>query len=487
MNKNMSTKQEYESHIKSEVSPFGVRDKIGYMSGDLANNLTFQFASLFLMVFYTEVWGINPAVVGTLFAVSRVIDAFTDVTMGVIVDKFPAKKDGKFRPWIKYIMGPIAVASFLMYQTGLADMSMSSKIIYMYVTYIIWGSITYTAINIPYGSMASALTPDPDERTELSIWRTRGQVIGQMIVGVITPLLIYTDGDAVRKDATFTWVAGIFSVLTIVFYYITYSFTTERVRVDEVEEKGAGEGIIGLFKKFLNLLTQHSLLSITGSSVLLLMTMILMTSMYNYLFPYFYGYSRAISIINFINPFIIFLIVSPIASKLGQDIGKKETSVIGLSIGAVVYFLTYFLKPQNVFVFIFLASIAYAGLGMFNALVWAMITDVIDDIEVKSYSRDDGTVYAINSFARKIGQALAGLVAGYALAYTGYQTGVGDEVIKQTSETISGIFSVSTLGPAAGYLVSAFFVYFVYPLDKDTTLENQRILQERAKSSVEED
>src|SRR5699024_6772636 len=191
--------------------PFGMRDKIGYMSGDIANNLTFQFSSLFLMVFYTEVWGVNPAVVGTLFAVSRVIDAFTDATMGVIVDKVPAREDGKFRPWIKWIMGPIAIASFLMYQTGLSDISMTAKIILMYVTYIIWGSITYTAINIPYGSMASAITSDPNERTELSIWRTRGQVIGQMFVGVLTPLLIYTEGNSVKQDSTFTWVAALFS------------------------------------------------------------------------------------------------------------------------------------------------------------------------------------------------------------------------------------------------------------------------------------
>lgn len=145
MNKNTDLN---ESPVLDSKPPFGIKDKIGYMSGDLANNLTFQFASMFLMVFYTEVWGISPGVVGTLFAVSRIVDAFTDVGMGVLVDKVPARKDGKFRPWIKWVMGPIAIASFLMYQTGLADASMTVKIVYMYATYIIWGSLTYTAINI---------------------------------------------------------------------------------------------------------------------------------------------------------------------------------------------------------------------------------------------------------------------------------------------------------------------------------------------------
>lgn len=480
----MKNKDLKQSAVVDNKPPFGIKDKLGYMSGDLANNLTFQFASLFLMVFYTEVWGISPGVVGTLFAVSRIVDAFTDVTMGVIVDKVPARKDGKFRPWIKWVMGPIAIASFLMYQTGLSDASMTTKIVYMYATYILWGSITYTAINIPYGSMASALTPNPNERTELSIWRTRGQVLGQMFVGVLTPLIIYTDGNSVKQDSTFTWVAAMFSVLTLVFYGLTYALTTERVKINEVKNE-ADSGIGGLIRKMGSLLTQKSLLSITGSSIFLMTTLILMSSMYNYLFPNYYDYSRAISIINFLNPIIVFLVVSPIASKLGQKLGKKETAVGGMLFGAVMYYLIYFIEPQSVWVYIAMSSLAYAGLSIFNALVWAMITDVIDDIEVKTHSRDDGTVYAINSFARKVGQAIAGLVAGYALEFTGYQTSTGQGVITQTAETISGIFTVSTLGPAIGFTATALFVWFVYPLTKERTLDNQKVLEERRNSSVE--
>ena len=315
-----------QSPIQDSKPPFGIKDKIGYMSGDIANNLTFQFASMFLMVFYTEVWGVSPGMVGSLFAVSRFVDGFTDVTMGVIVDKVPARPEGKFRPWIKWVMGPIAIASFLMYQTSLADASMTTKIIVMYVTYILWGSVTYTAVNIPYGSMASAITPDPNERTELSIWRTRGQVLGQMFVGVLTPILIYTDGNMVKQDSTFTWVAAMFSILALVFYWLTYTLTTERVKINEVT-KEEHAGLAGFLRKMGGLLTQKSLLAITGSSIFLMTTLILMSSMYNYLFPNFYNYSDAISIVNFINPILVFLIVSPIASSLSQKYGKKETAV----------------------------------------------------------------------------------------------------------------------------------------------------------------
>ena len=160
-----------------EVRDFGRRDKIGYMFGDFGNDFTFIFASSFLMVFYTKVLGISGGMVGTLFLVARFVDAFTDVTMGRIVDAAPPARDGKFRCWIRRMCGPVALSSFLMYQTAMAQASMPWKIVYMYVTYLLWGSIFYTSINIPYGSMSSAITTEASERTALSTSRSIGATL----------------------------------------------------------------------------------------------------------------------------------------------------------------------------------------------------------------------------------------------------------------------------------------------------------------------
>ena len=156
----MNSNQARNLELNNE-KPFGIKDKVGYLFGDLGNDFSFMFASMFLMVFYTKVWGVSASMVGVLFLVSRVIDAFSDITMGTIVDKCKPTKDGKFRPWIKRMAGPVALMSFLMYQSSLANASMTVKIVVMFTTYILWGSICYTAINIPYGSMASAITNDP--------------------------------------------------------------------------------------------------------------------------------------------------------------------------------------------------------------------------------------------------------------------------------------------------------------------------------------
>uniref|UniRef100_UPI00288B20CF MFS transporter n=1 Tax=uncultured Anaerococcus sp. TaxID=293428 RepID=UPI00288B20CF len=171
--------------------PFGIKDKIGYAAGDIGNNFTFTLVSSFLMLFYTDVWGIEPKTVGTLFVVARIVDAFTDVGMGTIVDRFTGNKDGKFRPFIKWGAIPVAVAGFLLFQSGLKDLPYGTKLIVMYATYLLWGSFCYTFINIPYGSMASAITPDADQRTELSTFRTLGATIAGLIIGFVTPYLIY--------------------------------------------------------------------------------------------------------------------------------------------------------------------------------------------------------------------------------------------------------------------------------------------------------
>ena len=172
-----------------KAAPFGMKDKVGYMFGDFGNDFTFLLSSSFLMKFYTDVMGVNAAIVGMVMMIARFVDAFTDVGMGQIVDHSKPNKDGKFRPWIKRMCGPVAIASFLIYQSGLAGMPYGFKVAWLFVTYILWGSIFYTSINIPYGSMASAISSDPKDRADLSTWRNNGSTQANMVVSVTTPLV----------------------------------------------------------------------------------------------------------------------------------------------------------------------------------------------------------------------------------------------------------------------------------------------------------
>lgn len=185
-----------------------MRDRVGYMFGDFGNDFTFILQTLFFMLFYTKVVGINPAHVGLLFGVARLIDAFTDVGMGRIVDTSKPGKAGKFRPWIARGAIPVALASALMYQNFVAGWdSYGARLAWMCVTYLLWGSITYTMINIPYGSMASVISPYPKHRAQLSVWRSTGAQLAILSLSVVLPLIVYVkaDGQSTLSGPRMTW------------------------------------------------------------------------------------------------------------------------------------------------------------------------------------------------------------------------------------------------------------------------------------------
>ncbi len=459
------------------TKPFGLKDKLGYLAGDFANSMTFILASSFLMVFYTEVLHIEGAAVGTLFVIARVMDAFTDVMMGRIVDKAKSVEgEGKFKPWIRRMAGPVALANFLMYQSSLVNAPMIVRIIYMYITYLLWGSIFYTAVNIPYGSMAGVMSPDPDERTSLSVFRATGATISSMLIGVVTPLFIFeTDAignEVVRGGWVFPTVAGVFSVLAILFYYICHKWSTERVKVPEESE----EEQVPFLQSFKQVLTNRSLVGIALASILLLMSMISMQQLINYLFPFYYGESSGISIMTFLMTGLSLVVGMPIANWLGKSIGKKEVGTLGMFAGSALFFLLYFMRPENMFIFIVIASFGFLSIGIFNGIVWGAVTDVVDDHDVQKDERADGVIYGVNSFARKVGQALAGGMGGYALTFIGYEPGATE----QAAGVLDSLYDVTILIPAIGSLICGFVLLFLYPLSKKRVEENQRLLNERA-------
>ena len=177
--------------MEKKIKPFGLSDKLGYMFGDFGNDFTFLLSTTFLMKFYTDIMGVSAAVVGAMIMLARFLDAFTDVAMGQIADRSRPRKKGKFLPWIKRMSIPVSVASFLMYANWFRDMPMGFKVFWMFLSYVLWGSIFYTSINIPYGSMASTISGEPKDRAQLSNWRTVGATLAGVFVGAVLPLLVY--------------------------------------------------------------------------------------------------------------------------------------------------------------------------------------------------------------------------------------------------------------------------------------------------------
>lgn len=450
--------------------PFGLRDKVGYMFGDFGNDFTFLLSSMFMLKFYTDVMGITAGVVGGLMMVARFVDAVTDVTMGQIVDRSKPTKDGKFKPWIKRMCGPVAIASFLIYQSAFANMAYGFKVIWMIVTYILWGSIFYTAINIPYGSMASAISADSKERTELSTWRTIGATLAGLVIGVGTPMFAYVvvNGNTVLSGSRMTIIAGLFSILAIVCYLLCFHMVRERVPVEANNQK------LDIGKLLSSLITNRALLGIIAAAILLLLGQLSMQGLAGFVFPNYYGSAAAQSASSLWSSIAVLVICAPLATKISAKIGKKELSVTSSLLGAAAFLICLILKPQNPYVYVVFYSLAFAGIGFFNTVIWAMITDVIDDAEVRNGVREDGTIYSVYSFARKLGQAFSSGLVGALLSMVGYTKATAfDPVVTE------GIFRISCIVPIISMVAVALALAFIYPLNKRKVEENVTELKRR--------
>lgn len=455
---------------KNNVRPFGFKDKIGYMFGDFGNDFTFILSSSFMLKFYTDVMGIHAAVVGVLMMAARFVDAFTDVAMGQIVDRSKPTKDGKFKPWLRRMCGPVAISSFLVFQSGFANMSYLFKVVWMIVTYILWGSIFYTSINIPYGSMASAISADAKDRASLSTWRSIGSTLAGLVIGVGTPLFAYetVNGNTILSGNRMTIIAGVFSVMAVICYMLCFKLATERV---EVPQNNTKFNFGDLMK---SLVTNRSLIGIIAAAILLLLVMLTMQGMNAYLFPNFYGNVAAQSVAALAGSLVMLVVCAPLATKLSAKYGKKELAIGLCLFGAVVYLICWVLKPENPYTYVVFYVVANIGVGFFNMVIWAMITDVIDDAEVKNGVREDGTIYSVYSFARKIGQALSSGMIGALLSVIGYSAATAFN-----PEVVNGIFNMTCIIPAIGFVGIALVLMFLYPLSKNRVEANVLELKKR--------
>ena len=460
------------------LRPFGIRDKIGYLLGDFGNDFTFILSSSFLLKFYTDVMHVNAGIVGLVMMFARFVDAFTDVTMGRICDRMMPKRGGKFKPWILRICAPVAIASFLIYQSAFADRPLWFKVAWLVVTYILWGSVFYTSINIPYGSMASAISNEPDHRQSLSTFRTMGSSLAGVIIGAGVPLLAYdtrtVDGVEIAEmnGARFTAIAGVFSLLAIGAYILCYFLTTERVTPTASAEEHKNNNIKNLL---INSLKNRSLLSIIAASVLMLLSQFTLQQMANYVYPDYYANTSAQSA-STIAMMVGMIIAAGSAKPLARKFGKAELSAVSSVVASAVCFALFLIRPQNVWVYVAFNFFAWLGLGVFSMVSWALITDVIDDSELKHGIREDGSIYALYSFARKLGQAAAAGLTGLLLTVIGYEKVDGAPLSSSVRE---GIYNISSIVPAVGFALLALVLWFWYPLHKARVENNVAALREK--------
>jgi GPH family glycoside/pentoside/hexuronide:cation symporter len=301
-----------------------------------------------------------------------------------------------------------------------------------------------------------------------------GAMLAGAFVTAVIPLIVYdkVNGKDIMNGGRFTIIAGVCSVLAIVCYILCYSLVRERVTFNSQPLKHTDNNV---FRMLGNAVKNRALISIIAASVVMLLAQLTLQQMTNYIYPNYYGNAsmQSVSTLAMSGGMIVAAFISkPIARKFG----KAEISAFSNLLAGLGSFLIYFIRPQNVLVYIGIQTICWLGLGVFSMVSWALITDVIDYSEIKNGIREDGSVYALYSFARKLGQAAASGVTGALLTAIGYS-----EATAFDKNVLEGIFDISTLVPAVGFVLLAAILWFWYPLHKKQVNENVKYLENKHK------
>ena len=294
--------------------------------------------------------------------------------------------------------------------------------------------------------------------------RGKAQLVEELVYNLCDNAIRYNkeNGNDVISGTKFTVVAGVCSLLAVVCYLLCYALTTERVRAQATDAQ-LEKNNLGVMLK--NAVKNRALISIIVASIFMLISQLTIQQMANYVFPNYYGNAKvqSLSVVMMGGGMVI---AAVIAKPLAAKFGKAEISVVSNMVAGVVSLLLYFVRPQNVWVYVALQFLCWFGLGVFSMVVWALITDVIDYSEIKNGIREDGSVYALYSFARKLGQALTSGLSGALLSMIGYKKSTAFE-----SQVKEGIFDISTLVPAISFILLDLFFGFGTRLRKNLLMK----------------
>ena len=463
-----------ESGIIAQTSGLAKKDYMGYALGDFAGCMAFATVTTLLQRFYTDVWGLSPLFILIMFMAARVWDAINDPIMGRIVDTRKPDKRGRYRIWMKWVAIPLAIVTVLMFlpwpqlATTFGPVGM---MVYATITYVAFGMV-YTMHQIPYGSLASVVTTDVKERNKLSVFRSIGAALGNIPVLAITFIWTKKDENGVAKVQYLPVIIGIavIAVLVAVLLFVGYKNNKERVLATNVKKDG--KGTVSIVK---SLLKNRSFLAVSIAGMMLLAGQMFTQSFYTYLFTYKFG-ADWMNMVSMAATYLPMLILMPFIGKMINRFGKKAVCAFGAFLAAGANLALFAMRgvPSGALMFIFLGFcfISGVGLSIITLEVWALATDAIDDVEVQTGMRNDGSSYSIFMFFRKFGQVIAAVAVNSALLGIGYiQNGqVSKEAI---SANVDMFYYLATIIPAAMFAIMGLVMLLIYGLSKKKTEELQ--------------
>ena len=454
-----------------------LKEKIGYGFGDMASSMFWKLFGSYLMIFYTDVFGLPAAVVGTLFLVTRVWDSAFDPIVGVVADRTHSRW-GKFRPYLLFLAIPFSVIGVLTFVTP--SFGDNGKLIYAYVTYSLM-MMVYSAINVPYASLLGVMSDNPKERNTLSTYRMAFAYIGSFIALLLfMPMVNFWSGhskEIAAQQQGWTLAVAVIAVMCALLFIGCFALTRERVKALHEKQAPLKEDLKDLWKN-------RPWWILLGAGVAALVFNSIRDGATVYYFKYFIVEEDFQTISFFGVSFVLsglYLSVGQIANIAGvilaapvsNHIGKKQTYMGSMAIATVLSILFFWFDKDNlalIFTFQILISICA---GSIFPLLWSMYADCTDYSELKTGNRATGLIFSSSSMSQKFGWAIGSALTGWLLSYFGF---VANEV--QQAEAIQGIKMFMSFLPAAGTLLSIVFIS-MYPLSEKKMLEISAALKSR--------
>ncbi len=458
--------------MSGDVQPLKFGEKLGYGLGDSASNFFFQVFNIFLLYYYTDIFGLSPAAVGTMFIVTKIVDAASDPIMGLIADRTNSRW-GKFRPYLLWGAIPYGVCGYAMFANP--DFSESGKLIYAYVTYTLM-MLAYTAINVPYSALLGVISSSSIERTKVASYRFICAFSAAWIIGTfVTPLKnILGSGD---EAAGFRMTMIIFAVISIILFWVTFATTRERVAPTQTNSN--------VKLDFKALLGNGPWIALFLAAIFTLMNAAVRGGTLLYYFKYYVG-DDGTPIFLIFDKTAIFMSLGLIAmitgialtKTLSEHFEKRSLLIFLTLLNATSMALFYIIPPDQYWTMVAVNCLGSLFIGPTPALVWAMYADCADYGEWKSGRRTTALVFSTLQFAQKMGLAVGAGLAGIILSLFGF---VANEV--QTGTSLAGIRFMFSIFPALLAIMGAAAIVF-YRINSVTIKQVEQSLTERHRAAA---
>jgi GPH family glycoside/pentoside/hexuronide:cation symporter len=451
--------------VANNSEPLKFREKLGYGLGDTASNFFFATFNVFLLYYYTDIFGITAAAVGTMFLLTKILDAISDPIMGLIADRTNSRW-GKFRPYLLWGAIPYGLCGYAMFANP--DFSYTGKLIYAYVTYSLM-MLAYTAINVPYSALMGVISSSTIERTKVASYRFFCAFAAGWLVGTfVTPLKnILGGGD---EALGFKLTMAIFAVISVSLFWITFATTKERV-VPEPKKSNISEDLRAL-------LSNGPWKALFWTGIFTLINIAVRNGTILYYFKYYVGDDGTPLFLIFdktavfMSSGLLFMMFGVMLTKtLSVRFEKRSLMIVLSTLTALSMATFFFIPPEQYWLMVVVNALGTLAAGPTPALVWSMYADCADYGEWKTGRRTTALVFSTVQFSHKMGLAVGAGLAGIILSWFGF---VANEV--QTDSAMFGIRFMFAIFPAIFALLGVVAIFF-YRIDNKMLQQMESDLQ----------